>query len=238
MISFVFIAALALTTDCNAAKSSLENFLATLPKSCRVDSDCTGHYYGADSCTGPIVTNRAPLLSSKEKSLLALQAQVRNECRTQQPGPACAPIPFRAQCVENSCTDAMRDTATNHNGEYSFGAIHRSCAPWDGSAVALTLSQTANAADTAPRLQISVYRSLQGPLPKPLTFDLKDQQTGSASRCRKSDNCEAATSGTVTFTSFEEGKGASGTYEIQFNDGTTERGKFNLRWENVRELCG
>jgi hypothetical protein len=238
MLSFVFMATLALATDCNSAKNSLDDFLSTLPRSCRVDADCTGRYYRANSCAAPVVTNKAPLLLSKEKQLLALQAQVRNECRTQQPGPACSPTPFLAQCVKNSCTDAIRDTATDHNGEYSFGTIRSSCAPWDGSAVALTLTQTAKAADTAPRLQISVYRSLQGPLPMPLTFDLKDQQTGGASRCRKSDKCEAATSGTVTFTSFEEGKGASGTYDIRFNDGTIERGKFNLRWENVRALCG
>jgi hypothetical protein len=106
-----------------------------------------------------------------------------------------------------------------------------------GAAVALTLTETAKATDTAPRLQIDVYRVLQGPLPTPLSFNLKDQQTGVAFHCRKPYSCEAATSGTVTVVNFEEGKGASGTYEIHFNSRTTERGQFNLRWENVRELC-
>jgi hypothetical protein len=237
MLSFVFMAALALATDCNSAKSSLENFLGTLPKSCRVDTDCTGRYYGANSCAAPVVTNKAPLLLSEEKQLLALQAQVRNECRTQQPGPACSPIPFRAQCVKNSCTDAMRDRATTEKGRYPFGTVRRSCAPMGGAAVALTLTETAKATDTAPRLQIDVYRVLQGPLPTPLTFNLKDQQTGVAFHCRKSDSCEQARSGTVTFASFEEGKGASGTYEIYFNDAITGRGKFNVRWENVSGPC-
>ena len=102
MLSFVFMAALALATDCNSAKNSLDDFLSTLPRSCRVDADCTGRYYRANSCAAPVVTNKAPLLLSKEKQLLALQTQVRYECRAQQPGPAShgptrisAPVPAR-----------------------------------------------------------------------------------------------------------------------------------------------
>jgi hypothetical protein len=241
MLSFMFMAALVLATDCKSAKNSLEDFLGTLPKSCRVDTDCTGHYYGADSCAAPVVTNKAPLLSAKEKQLLTLQAQVRSECRTHQPGPACSPIPFQAQCVKNSCTDALRQTAPVPKNEYLFGTIHKSCAPWDGPALALDVKKIATAEPEAPRLLISIYKDIpHGKLAAPLTvpLDIHNNMIGAASRCPKPGGCRPASRGTVTLTTFEEGEGASGHYELHFDDGTPERGKFNLSWKNVRELCG
>ncbi|MCU1285560.1 MAG: hypothetical protein JWO13_1910 [Acidobacteriales bacterium] len=124
---------------------------------------------------------------------------------------------------------------------YRFGTVHRSCAPWDGTALAFDLRRNAKAEDNSPRISISIYKDIpHGQVAAPLTFpiDIHENMGNAATRCAKPGGCWPASKGTVTLSNFEEGKGASGSYELYFQDGTVERGKFNVRWQEFREMCG
>src|SRR5882762_5532609 len=59
-----------------------------------------------------------------------------------------------------------------------------------------------------------------------------------ASRCLRPGRCEAATSGTLHLSKFSEGKGASGEYELHFQDGSVEKGSFDATWCVARLICG
>lgn len=88
---------------------------------------------------------------------------------------------------------------------------------------------------------ISIYHNIpHGVAATPLMFpiNIQENMSNAATRCPKPGGCWPASKGTLTLTSFEEGKGASGSYELYFDDGTTERGKFNVHWQEVREMCG
>lgn len=60
-----------------------------------------------------------------------------------------------------------------------------------------------------------------------------------AARCLKSGRCEAAISGSLQLTKFGVPQGASGKYELHFQDGSVERGDFDAEWYDVKNLlCG
>jgi len=123
--------------------------------------------------------------------------------------------------------------------KYAYGIIKRSCAPWDGPALALTITPKEATCETgAPYLMIYLYDL---PIATGKTYKIGVQgemKIGVASRCPDSNSCKSADSGEVGFNSFEEEKGASGHYKLHFQDGSNQEGDFKLKWCNNHELCG
>ena len=62
---------------------------------------------------------------------------------------------------------------------------------------------------------------------------------GSATRCPGgTPPCQTATSGEVTFLTFEDGVRAAGTYTIAFDGGSPEAGSFDATWCAGPPGCG
>ena len=61
---------------------------------------------------------------------------------------------------------------------------------------------------------------------------------GFASRCRKEGDCEAVESAEITFDTYKEGSGATGSYELHFKGGDTMIGRFEVKWCDVQVMCG
>ena len=131
---------------------------------------------------------------------------------------------------------AQTDKAT-----YSTGYIQGSCAPWDGSAIAITLAtkpfQPKDRPKT-PSLNINIWKDL--PLHDGQTINLTSTSgAGSAIRCvTEGKACEVATSAEIHFDKFKAGSGATGHYELQFKNGDSLSGDFAVKWVEVRMFCG
>ena len=134
---------------------------------------------------------------------------------------------------------AVAAAGTPSTSKYAYGIIKRSCAPWDGAALALTITpKPANCETGAPYLMIYLYDLPITPK-KSYKIGIQGEVTiGQASVCPKADACQSADFGEVVFDSFEEGKIASGRYKLHFRDGSPQEGDFKLKWCSNHELCG
>ena len=136
-------------------------------------------------------------------------------------------------------TVAIATTATSAPTAFSYGTMQSSCAPWDGPAIAITLtSEPAQCKRTSePFLSIGIWRGLPLKSGQVVKFG-QGSDAGFASRCKKEGDCERAQSGTVTFEQYEEGSGASGRYELHFKGDETLSGTFEVKWCEERVICG
>ena len=234
--------------SCSLAKAKLEEYLIQLPRACSNSSDCDGYYYRADACSPAVVLRKPGVSTSSEQRLLLLQGNVRQACASElgRHG-VCSPIAYRAMCRNARCVDAASaphaatlDTpplpAATHR--FLYATVGQTCAPWDGPALALVLSDTTGCSPPkGPYVQISLWRDLPPRAGKTFSFDNRNSN-GQASRCIKPNECEAAISGSVVFDVVDEGKRAQGRYELRFKDGGTESGSFEADWCQSRALCG
>ena len=233
--------------SCSLGKAKLEEYLIQLPQACNKSTDCDGYYYRADACSPAVVLAKPGVTESSELRLLMLQANVRQACPADfGKHAACSPAPYRAVCRKARCVDAVSapeaatlatplPAAPHH---FPYAAIVPTCAPWDGPALAVLLSNTAGCASVkAPSVQISLWRDLPPEAGKTISFDIRNSN-GQASRCLKANECEAAASGSVVFDIVDEGKDAKGRYELLFKDGSIESGSFEAEWCESRSLCG
>jgi hypothetical protein len=231
--------------SCSLAKAKLEEYLIQLPHACRESTDCDGYYFRADACSAAVVLAKPGVTKSSEPRLLMLQGQAREACAAEYSKRAvCSPIPYRAMCRNSSCVDDVAAAAAatpppqaaSHH--FPHATIVHTCAPWDGPALAVLLSNTAGCAPaTTPYVQISLWRDLPPKAGKTFSFDIRNSN-GQASRCRKPNQCEPASSGSVAFDIVDEGKSAKGHYELHFKDGSIESGSFEAAWCESRALCG
>jgi hypothetical protein len=234
--------------SCSLAKAKLDEYLVQLPQACSKSADCDGYYYRADACSPAVVLAKPGVTASSEQRLLLLQGDVRQACAS-EPGKhgVCSPIPYRAVCRKARCVDAVSapgaatlatpplPSATHH---FPHATVAQTCAPWDGPALAVVLSNTAGCAPLkVPYIQISLWRDLPPKAGQTFSFDIRNSN-GLASRCLKPNECEAATSGSVVFDIVDEGKEARGRYELHFKDGGIEGGSFEAEWCQNRSLCG
>lgn len=230
--------------SCESARAELEKYLDTFSRFCRRDNDCDGYYYRADACLPAVVVRKHKLAGKREQRLLTLQQSVGEACTLKyRTRPACSPVPFRAVCRKNACVDAAggsppAEPARPPSAAWPFATIRHACGPTDGPALQITLTKVANPGKDDARLFLSLYRDLpEPPLSKPRTFELEPQQSGDAVRCLRPNACESAPRGHVVLEKFD-GRGAEGSYEVHFKDGSRERGRFQAAWKEIREACG
>jgi len=126
------------------------------------------------------------------------------------------------------------------NPSFSRGLIQSSCAPWDGPAIAITLSSETVHCDRAPSgpyLSMGVWRGLPLHDGQVVSFG-RSSDNGYASRCAKENDCQRADSGTIEFEKYNEKSGAKGRYELHLKNGETVSGIFEVQWCNTRSICG
>jgi hypothetical protein len=122
---------------------------------------------------------------------------------------------------------------------FSCGTIQSSCAPWDGPAIGITLTNEPAQCKrtTEPFISIGIWRGLPVKAGQVVKF-ASGSDAGFASRCKTEGHCERAESGTIWFDRYEEGSGASGRYELHFKGDETLSGTFDVKWCEERVICG
>jgi len=229
---------------CESARANLEKYLDTLPRSCRVDSDCEGYYYRVDACSPAVVLRKHKLAGKRERRLLALQQSAGEACTLKyRTRPACSPIPFRAVCRRRACVDAQggaspSEPAARPAAAFPFATIRHACGPTDGPALQIVLTKVEHPSQDDARIFLSLYHDLpELPMSRPRSFELTHMQEGDGARCLRPHACETAERGTVVLQKLD-GTGAEGSYELFFKDGSTERGTFKAAWKEIHQDCG
>ena len=145
----------------------------------------------------------------------------------------------RIQAVLATSIAVLAVTATSAPTAFSYGTIQSSCAPWDGPAIAITLTgEPAQCKRTSePFISIGIWRRLPLQSGQVVKF-APGSDAGFLSRCKKEGNCERAQSGTITFERYDVGSGASGRYELRFKGNETVSGTFKVKWCQDRAICG
>ncbi len=122
----------------------------------------------------------------------------------------------------------------------TFAYVQGACGPTDGPAVEFyfTSKQGQSGTHEEPYLVISVSENL--PSSGPRDYSIKPGSYGVlASRCLSPGRCDAAISGNLHLATFSPGKGASGEYELYFQDGKLEMHSFDAAWYYGKPLtCG
>lgn len=130
--------------------------------------------------------------------------------------------------------------AEDARGNFTDGIIQPSCAPWDGPAMAITLTQSPvdpKAFPKPPYLGINIWNELPLHDGQVLKFTYSSK-LGSVTRCLKEASCEVATSAEVHVDSVKSGSGATGHYDIHFKNGDTVTGSFDVKWRDFHQRCG
>jgi hypothetical protein len=117
--------------------------------------------------------------------------------------------------------------------------MQSSCAPWDGPAIAITLTtEPAQCKRIAgPFLSLAIWRGVPIHAGQVVKFG-PGSDAGWAARCAKEGDCMPAQSGTITFDNYEERSSATGRYELEFKDGGILKGTFAVKWCEERVRCG
>ena len=140
-----------------------------------------------------------------------------------------------------SCsTGCGRQYEANPMPRTSFAYVQDACGPTDGPAVEFyfTFNQSQFGKYEEPFIMISINENLPSSVPQDYSIKA-GKYAVLASRCLRPGQCDAATSGTLHLTTFSPGKGASGDYELHFQDGRVERERFDATWYAVKQLmCG
>ena len=139
-------------------------------------------------------------------------------------------------------TAALTAVAGAENGKNNFsdGIIQPSCAPWDGAAMAITLTPSPvdpKAFPKPPYVGINIWNDLPLHDGQVLKFTYSSK-LGSVTRCLKEANCEVATSAEVRIDSVKPGAAARGHYDIHFKNGDTFTGSFDVKWRDFHQRCG
>ena len=130
-------------------------------------------------------------------------------------------------------------SAANAPARFPFAYVQDDCGETDGEAVKFyfTRKQSECGKYEEPFIMISINENL--PKSAPQDYSIRSGRWAVlASRCLKVGQCESATSGTLHLRKFIERQGASGAYELHFQDGSVERGTFDATWCAGPRMCG
>jgi hypothetical protein len=123
---------------------------------------------------------------------------------------------------------------------------HASCAPWDGMAVRIVLSEerdTVRVLQNSPRpgLELAAYTNLKRAVGREFRVGAEarsDDSSGGAWRCDSRGNCSPATRGIIRLERMTSDSTLVGSYGLAFPDGEFVRGRFAAHWLADRPLCG
>jgi hypothetical protein len=120
---------------------------------------------------------------------------------------------------------------------FSHALIRASCAPWDGPAIDIRLTQEPGQCKnvSGPYIDLGVWRGLPIHAGQVVKFGSGSNE-GYASRCTKVGDCERAESGTITFDTYQDGSGATGRYKLRFKSGEVS-GSFDAKWCEDHIVC-
>lgn len=137
--------------------------------------------------------------------------------------------------------DAPATLDASGSGDYAGAYLSPECAPDDGPALRLTLFDVAVpecSADTSARsLSFYLFSGTDDifPITAPVTITSSSAGgglgNGSATECPGgSPPCRSSQDWSLTFETFTQDVGATGTYAITFADGSSASGRFDASW--------
>jgi hypothetical protein len=111
------------------------------------------------------------------------------------------------------------------------------CAPWDGAATSVTLSnEPPGEAPPVPSLRLAAWRSPDQARGHRFAIGEGGPDGGTATFCEAASDCTSASEGWIEFT---PGGGALvGSYDLTFPDGTHRSGRFRAPLGERQALCG
>jgi hypothetical protein len=122
---------------------------------------------------------------------------------------------------------------------FPFAYVQKGCGETDAVVTEFyfTTKQSHGGKYEEPFLLIALNDDLSKSAPK--RYSIKSgTRAVLASRCLKPASCEASTSGFLYLSRFRPGVGASGDYELHFQNGSSEKGHFDATWYHNHFLCG
>jgi hypothetical protein len=145
------------------------------------------------------------------------------------------PISFLTLAFLFCCASYGRQYQANPAVRFSFASVQDACGPTDAPAVEFyfTLKQGQSGEYEEPFVMISINENLPSSAPQDYAIG-SGRNAVLASRCLSRGRCDNATSGTLHLTTFRRGKGASGEYQLHFQDG--KKDSFDATWHVVRQL--
>jgi len=138
-----------------------------------------------------------------------------------------------------ACRGGERTERPDPPAGLPYASAAHSCAPWDGPATEMLLTE-APADSTGPRppyVSIGIWRP-PAALPGTTVSWPGTEDVGAASRCVAADDCEAATSGRVTFFRSGTANELSGALDLEFRGGVRISGGFRAIVRPDPAFCG
>ncbi len=122
-------------------------------------------------------------------------------------------------------------------GPARVGHVSASCAPWDGGAIDFVIDDVAACPkDLHASVNLAVWKGL--PLAAGKSFHFADpSQDGHGGRCRADGKCESARRVDLEIDSYDD-QTVTGSYALEFRDGTTEKARFSATWCTRKAICG
>lgn len=125
--------------------------------------------------------------------------------------------------------------------EFARSFAFPDCAPWDGAAVSVYLTDSSynsiSAGVGAPFLHLAIWRGAAQLSGTTISWPNRES-VGTASWCVTNADCESAPSGRIRVSSFVGDSIVSGDYDVRFAENKVMRGSFRARWVDRRMLCG
>jgi benzodiazapine receptor len=125
-------------------------------------------------------------------------------------------------------------------GPLSQGVAVADCAPYDGPATSIFLSESSDI-DTLPPappyLQLIIYEPGARLSARRVEFGRVEGGSGIALRCQPGGECATTNRGTVEFGAPQEDGSLLGSYRLTFS-GDTVAGTFRARWSSRVAICG
>lgn len=155
---------------------------------------------------------------------------------------ACATLGCADAYVEGTSTlnRHTRGAAAPDSMFAKHAVASRTCAPWDGPAVQVTLSPKPLACEQVayPLLTFSVWKPVEEVSGKTFSFPDATGQVGAVVSCPKPDEYRQAKSGWIRFDAIQVGNPIQGEFDVEFEDGRHEHGRFEAEWCDNAALCG
>lgn len=131
------------------------------------------------------------------------------------------------------------DASLSVGGPPSSGVAVADCAPWDGSATSIFLSDAPGERlpPPLPYLQLIVYEPGARLSTRRIELGRMEDGSGIAVRCQAGGGCATSNRGTVEFDAPGPDRSLAGAYRIIFA-GDTVAGTFRARWSPRAAICG
>jgi len=136
-------------------------------------------------------------------------------------------------------TEPSETPAAQPLPEFPFATASPDCAPWDGPAVGILLTATADTVlpAAAPYLHVGLYDTRDRLLRRTIRWPA-ETDVGGASWCVEGDDCMAADSGIVWLEALEGDSVLPGRLRLVFPGGAVLDGSFRATWRPRAAMCG